>query len=172
MPVLATWDPLDLPLGCNGHYGNSGANKHYRNGTPYCDDCRASAAHHAWVKRSERRKEPLSKNAARIEQQVAAIMDIRRAGEELVLGCNGKFGESGYNKHRRNGTTRCFKCRASRSQWLRFKKPPKAPRPRHECGTMRAVWQHRERRETLDAACKATENKYDRERKRRLRGSK
>jgi len=172
MPILATWDPKEIPLNCRGHYGNSGSNWHWRNGTPTCDACKASTAHQRWIKRSEARDQPLSPKAARAEQQAVAIRSVRRAGEELTLGCNGKFGESGYQKHRRAGTVPCRRCLDSRNQWYRFKKPPRVTRGRAECGTMRAVWQHRRFKETLDPACKDTVNAYDRDRKRRQRGPK
>jgi len=178
MVKYATWSKEDRPLGCNGHHGNSGYNKHYRNGTPYCDDCRASAAHQTWVKRTERRHLPLSRKAARADQQIRAIREVRRSGRPLVLGCNGKFGESGYNKHRRAGTVPCRKCLDSRAQWYQHKKPIREVIPvnRAECGTIRAAWQHKRRRETLDEPCREAIRAYDREQKRkqkqRKRGSK
>lgn len=174
MPVQAQWRVTDRPLGCNGHYGNSGVNKHWRRHESACQPCRDSAAHLRWVQRSEAREAPLSPAASRAEQQLAAMRAAKKAGEELALGCNGKFGESGYNKHRRAGTIACRKCLNSRNQWYRFKKPPRQPGPKQRavCGTMRAVWQHLRHKETMDEACKLAHNTYDRERKRQQRGSK
>jgi hypothetical protein len=171
MVKYATWKLHERPLGCNGHYGNSGSNKHWRNGTEPCRKCKDSSAHFRWSKRQEARAAPVSKKEALAEQMLAAMRDARKAGEELVLGCNSKFGESGYHKHRRAGEVPCRKCLDSRSQWYRFRKPPRSERQRYLCGTMRAVWQHRKAKETLDDACRLEQNRYDRERKRRIRGS-
>lgn len=46
MPKRVDHDPEARPIGCNGRYGSSGAEKHLYHGEPVCDDCGESRRHY------------------------------------------------------------------------------------------------------------------------------
>ena len=106
--------------------------------------------------------------------------------EERPLGCNGRYGNSGTNKHYYHGETPCDDCRKSARHYQKeVRRGQKYPRMLLPCGTMGAAKRHYARGEPLDAACKQAEYEYnaqperraaanaaERERKGKLKGNK
>jgi len=76
-------------------------------------------------------------------------------------GCNGKYGASGYNRHLREKTKPCQRCRDSLNHWRREKKRGGlVPRKLQPCGTNAAARRHRDNAEPLDLACRVAEAAY------------
>ena len=77
------------------------------------------------------------------------------------IGCNGTYGKYGTERHRREGTPTCDKCKASAAHWARENRRggirPKKP---HPCGTPAAANRHRRRGEPVDFACLVAEANY------------
>lgn len=84
------------------------------------------------------------------------------------LGCNGKYGSSGYKAHKRKNTRVCGRCRVSAAHYMRERRRggllPHKPLPKH-CGTMPGVAGHRQAGEPLDFACKLAEANYKADRR-------
>lgn len=81
--------------------------------------------------------------------------------EARPLGCNGKYGVSGAQRHDRAGEERCEACRESCNHYKReqrrgglVKRRPPA------CGTYPAVSRHKRRSEPLDFACRVAQARY------------
>lgn len=85
--------------------------------------------------------------------------DLSHNPDKHPLGCNGKYGKSGANKHQRDGTPTCRKCKDSENHYWREKKRghPK-PRILHPCGTPAAARRHRRKGEPLCFPCKVAAN--------------
>lgn len=93
--------------------------------------------------------------------------------EARPLGCNGKYGASGTQAHKRKGQKACARCRKSEAHYQReyrrgaFKRKPLKP-----CGTPAAGHRHRARGEEIDLACRvalAREQQELRDRRKRER---
>lgn len=139
-----THDPEARPLGCNGKYGQSGARRHKRHGTEICDLCRASAAHFG---RAVRRGDHVPR--------AQSNWDLTHNPERRPVGCNGRYGKSGADKHRYNGEKVCAKCRASQNHIAReYKRGGIRPKPLKPCGTNAAAERHRAKGEPLCFDCK------------------
>jgi len=81
------------------------------------------------------------------------------------LGCNGKYGDSGYKKHKRAGEDACGRCLKSKAHNLRERRrgAGRIPRPLHPCGTPAAARGHYRHNEPLDLACKVAHTNYQTE---------
>lgn len=77
------------------------------------------------------------------------------------LGCNGKYGVSGVQRHRKAGTEHCTPCRESAAHYRREARrggiKPRKPQP---CGTPAAAHRHRAKGEPVDFACHVAEANY------------
>lgn len=74
------------------------------------------------------------------------------------LGCNNKYGQSGYKKHLRAGTKVCVRCNRSKAHYQREKRRGQLyPRLLQPCGTKAAAVRHRAKGEPLDLACRVAE---------------
>lgn len=84
------------------------------------------------------------------------------------LGCNGKYGESGLQQHKRAGTEPCDACRESyrhnRRELRSGRIKPRTPAP---CGTYPAAARHAHKGEPLDFACRIARAQYRAELKQR-----
>lgn len=90
--------------------------------------------------------------------------DLKHDPFKRPLGCNGKYGNSGLVKHRRQGTTPCAKCRKSSNHYRReLKRGEPAPRKLRPCGTYAAAHRHLQNGEKLDFKCKLAYSKYRQE---------
>lgn len=139
-----THDPEARPLGCNGKYGRSGQKRHKRGGTEVCEPCRLSYNHY-W--RAYRRGD--------IEKQEISRWDLTHNPARRPLGCNGRYGKSGADTHRRHGQAVCKRCRASQNHYNReYVRGGVKPRPLKPCGTNAAAERHRVNGEELCLACK------------------
>lgn len=88
------------------------------------------------------------------------------------LGCNGKYGASGLQVHRRKGEKPCDACNASNNHARReLRRGQPLPRPHHPCGTRPAAARHRANGEPLDLACKLAEGKYNNDIKRKAKAA-
>jgi hypothetical protein len=77
------------------------------------------------------------------------------------LACNGRYGKSGAERHRREGTTPCRRCKASAAHWAREKRRGGLrPRKLAPCGTPAAANRHRRLGEPVDFACLVAEANY------------
>ena len=87
--------------------------------------------------------------------------------EANPLGCNGKPGKSGYNKHKNAGTKVCRKCRAAFNWWQRERRRKgNVRRILRPCGTYAAYARHKRRNEPVDLACAIAGADYAAERRR------
>jgi len=87
--------------------------------------------------------------------------DFSHSPVKRPLGCNGKYGASGYNRHLREKTKVCQRCRNSMNHWRRERKRGGiAPRKLQPCGTNAAARRHRTKNEPLDLACRVAEAEY------------
>lgn len=87
--------------------------------------------------------------------------DFTHSVAKRPLGCNGKYGGSGYNRHLREKTEPCRRCRNSLNHWRRDKsRGGIAPRKHKPCGTNAAARRHRTKGEPLDLACRVAEAAY------------
>lgn len=76
-------------------------------------------------------------------------------------GCNDKYGKSGYNKHVRDGSPVCQRCRNSMNHYRReLARGQGSPRRLQPCGTPAAAHRHRQKGEPVDFACKVAEANY------------
>jgi len=77
------------------------------------------------------------------------------------LGCNGKYGVSGVQRHTKAGTEPCKKCRESYAHYRREARrggiKPRTPKP---CGTYAAAQRHKAKKEPLCFKCKVAETNY------------
>jgi len=81
-------------------------------------------------------------------------------------GCNGKYGASGYNRHLRENTKVCQRCRNSMNHWRREKKRGGIlARKLQSCGTNAAAKRHRKKDEPLCLPCRVAEAKYGEDRR-------
>ncbi|QDK01936.1 hypothetical protein SEA_VIBAKI_56 [Arthrobacter phage Vibaki] len=77
------------------------------------------------------------------------------------LGCNGRYGKSGAERHRRAGRPACKLCKASAAHWAREnRRGGLRPRTLQPCGTPAAAHRHRQRGEPVDFACHLAEATY------------
>jgi hypothetical protein len=77
------------------------------------------------------------------------------------VGCNGKYGKSGGEAHRRKGQPACRKCKYSAAHWAREKRRGGLkPTPLQPCGTPAAAHRHRRLGEPVDFACHVAEANY------------
>lgn len=81
-------DPDARPLGCNGKYGQSGLQRHYRRGEKVCDDCRVSNNHYA----REKHRGQLLPRRLKPCGTAAAARRHRKRGEPVCYAC--RVGES------------------------------------------------------------------------------
>lgn len=78
--------------------------------------------------------------------------------EARPIGCNGKYGPSGYKTHRRRGEPSCKKCSASKNHYQReYMRGQTYPHRLRPCGSKAAAVRHRKRGEDLDFACRVAE---------------
>lgn len=88
------------------------------------------------------------------------------------LGCNGKYGVSGVQRHRKAGTDPCEACRESNAHYRRERRrggiKPRKPQP---CGTYAAAQRHKWHGEPLDFACRVAEANYRAELRSRQRNA-
>lgn len=92
--------------------------------------------------------------------------------EARPLGCNGRYGKSGWERHRRNGTEVCEACRESQRHYQReAARGQRYPRVLYPCGTHQAAERHRKNGEPVDFPCRLAYAAYNTEnsRKRRAR---
>lgn len=86
--------------------------------------------------------------------------DFTHNPNRLPKGCNGRYGQSGYRRHKKAGTKVCARCRASKNHYQREvhrgERYPLRPQP---CGTKAAAVRHRSKGEALDLACRVAEAK-------------
>jgi len=82
--------------------------------------------------------------------------DTTHNPEARPKGCNGRYGSSGSNRHRRAGETPCARCKRSEAHYARelrrgqgLKRQPPQP-----CGTNAAHKRHGQRGEPIDLACR------------------
>lgn len=89
---------------------------------------------------------------------------------EQPLGCNGKPGRSGANRHRHIGEKPCRTCKDAENHWVREKRRggTKKGRKVHPCGTYGAAQRHEVNKEPLDFACRVARSKYQAELRERL----
>lgn len=81
--------------------------------------------------------------------------DLTHNPNARPLGCNGRYGKSGADKHRRHGTAVCKRCRASAAHYQReYTRGGIRPRKLEPCGTNAAAERHRAKGEELCFACK------------------
>lgn len=83
-----------------------------------------------------------------------------RSHDPLVrpLGCNGKPGYSGGDKHRRQGTVVCGLCREAANHARReARRGQPYPAPLYPCGTPAAAKRHRRKGEPIDLRCAVAE---------------
>ena len=140
-----THDPEARPLGCNGKYGRSGTARHMNLGTPVCGLCRASINHY---QREYRR-------GRAVEGEGRVHWDLTHNPMVRPLGCNGRYGKSGADTHRRHGQKVCARCRKSQNHYQReVHRGGIKPRPLKPCGTNAAAERHRINGEELCFACK------------------
>jgi hypothetical protein len=90
--------------------------------------------------------------------------DLNHKPGRRPLGCNGKYGQSGYKAHKRKAQKVCPRCRSSLNHWRREKArggiKPTLPQP---CGTHAAYERHRAaglRGAEIDLACRVAEANY------------
>lgn len=77
------------------------------------------------------------------------------------LGCNGKYGASGYKAHKRRGTAVCGRCLTSQRHYrAEVRRGQPKPRRLKPCGTWAAAARHRHNNEPLDFACSVAEAEY------------
>lgn len=85
------------------------------------------------------------------------------------LGCNGKYGVSGVQRHAADGTETCKFCRETYNHYKREQRrggiKPRTPKP---CGTYAAVDRHQRRGEPLDFACRVARARYQAKMRERL----
>lgn len=86
----------------------------------------------------------------------------------IPLGCTGKPGDAGRNRHKRRGEPVCGLCRLASNHANRERRRG-APNPRRlrPCGTNAAAARHRKRGERLDVPCQVAEAKCNAERRNR-----
>lgn len=86
--------------------------------------------------------------------------DLSHNPDKHPLGCNGKYGKGGVNKHQREGTPSCRKCKDSANHYWREKKRghPK-PRILKPCGTEAGAHRHRRKGEPVCFACRVGAHK-------------
>lgn len=78
--------------------------------------------------------------------------------EAKPIGCNGKYGQSGYKTHRRRGEDVCSKCNRSKNHYQReVRRGQTYPHRLRPCGTKAAAVRHRKLGEALDFACRVAE---------------
>lgn len=81
--------------------------------------------------------------------------DLTHNPNKRPLGCNGKYGKSGADGHRRRGEKVCRRCSASANHYAReFTRGGIRPRKLKPCGTNAAAERHRAKGEELCLACK------------------
>lgn len=79
----------------------------------------------------------------------------------LPVGCNGKYGKSGYAKHVRDKTRICGACKRSANHYRReLKRGQPKPRKLQPCGTYAAAHRHLQAGEKLDFPCKVAYSEY------------
>lgn len=77
------------------------------------------------------------------------------------IGCNGKYGVSGVQRHRKAGTEQCKRCRESAAHYRReMRRGGITPRKPQPCGTPAAAHRHRANGEPVDFACHVAEANY------------
>lgn len=82
--------------------------------------------------------------------------------EDRPLGCNGKYGSSGYKRHKREGTEPCAACLESKAHYTReLRRGQGYPnRTLVPCGERSAAVRHRRRGEPVDFKCRAAEARH------------
>jgi hypothetical protein len=96
--------------------------------------------------------------------------DMSHNPEAKPLGCNGRYGKSGSNRHYYHKTKVCERCRQSARHYERELARGQAyPRRLKPCGTPAAARRHRARKEPMDKACLIAEDRARTERKARQR---
>jgi len=81
--------------------------------------------------------------------------DLSHDPFDRPLGCNGKWGNSGSEAHKRRGEEPCEKCLASSAHYAReYRRGGIQKRKLAPCGTTAAAERHRTHREPLDFACR------------------
>jgi hypothetical protein len=87
--------------------------------------------------------------------------DLSHDPEARPLGCNGKYGTSGYKAHRRRGNEPCTRCKASLAHYAReLRRGQGTPKQLHPCGTPAAYKRHADRGEPIDFACRVGRSNY------------
>lgn len=81
--------------------------------------------------------------------------DLTHDPEAKPLGCNGKYGRSGMERHRYHGEEICEPCRESGRHYDRERRRgQKYPRTLYPCGTYQAAARHKRKGEEVDYPCK------------------
>lgn len=95
----------------------------------------------------------------RLSASPQARWDLSHDPDARPLGCNGKYGTSGYQRHLRRGEEVCEKCRCSVNHYQRERKRGGAPTPLRlqPCGTPAAARRHRKAGEEPCMRCKLAE---------------
>ncbi|QWY79689.1 hypothetical protein PP637_gp60 [Arthrobacter phage Persistence] len=77
------------------------------------------------------------------------------------LGCNGKYGDSGRQQHKKAGTDYCTACRESSAHYRReIQRGGIKVRTPQPCGTYAAAARHAYNKEPLDFACRIARANY------------
>jgi hypothetical protein len=84
-------DPAARPLGCDGRWGHTGADRHRKKGEAVCAACKTSAAHYA----REHRRKALRKKALQPCGTPAAAQRHREKGEPVCFKCRVADAEKG-----------------------------------------------------------------------------
>lgn len=84
--------------------------------------------------------------------------DLSHDPEARPLGCNGRYGKSGINKHYHHKTDPCEACRESARHYEReLRRGQKYPRRLQPCGTRAAALRHRYAGEDVCFPCQVAE---------------
>jgi hypothetical protein len=90
--------------------------------------------------------------------------------EARPLGCNGKYGQSGLERHYRHKTEPCEACRESSRHYQReLRRGQRYPRILWPCGTWQAAERHRTKGEPVDWPCAQAYRDYNTEKARERR---
>lgn len=89
-----------------------------------------------------------------------ARWDTTHDPDARPLGCNGRYGNSGREKHRARNEQVCDKCRDSFNHYRReLARGQNLARPENPCGTPAAAARHRRNNERVCLKCRLAQNK-------------
>lgn len=86
---------------------------------------------------------------------MGASWDLSHDPFTRPLGCNGRYGPAGFNRHRYRGEKACAACKASAAHYRReYRRKAIKPRKLQPCGTVAAAARHRAKGEELCFPCR------------------